>query len=128
MKSWFLILLFLLSNTAVANHDPLTQMLPVITPELSPGKVTNKRISQQVNKPFFIVGDDPLSHQWLKLRLNHLRSIKAVGIVVNVKTDAGFYRMKSYGLPMYPVRGGDFASTFELTHYPVLIAEGEVKQ
>ncbi|GLO64055.1 hypothetical protein MACH09_45630 [Vibrio sp. MACH09] len=103
-------------------------MLPVITPELSPGKVSNRHISQQVNKPFFIVGDDPLSHQWLKLRLNHLKSIKAVGIVVNVKTDTGFYRMQSYGLPMYPVRGKDFASAFKLTHYPVLITQGEIKQ
>lgn len=109
-------------------QDPMSVMLPVITPELTPGKVLATKTPTYLCMPLFIVGDDELSHRWLKIRAPYLKSIHAVGMVVNVKTQAGLARMKSYGLTIYPVHGRDFARAFGLSHYPVLIKYKEIKQ
>ncbi|RJX68662.1 integrating conjugative element protein [Vibrio sinensis] len=108
--------------------NPMSLMLPVLTAELTPGKVTTSSAPTHIGMPLFIVGDDELSHRWLNARKVYLKSIHAVGIVVNVKSEAGLARMNSYGLTMYPVPGKDFARAFGLTHYPVLIENQKIKQ
>ena len=108
--------------------DPLLQMMPVRTPELTPGKVISRTLTQSVNAPLFIVGDDALSHRWLKEKRAYLASIHATGVVVQVGNASGWARMKRYDLPMYPVQGRDFARAFHLQHYPVLIERNQIKQ
>lgn len=108
--------------------DPMSVMLPVVTPEMSPGKVVPKTAKTSTTTPLFIVGDDALSHRWLKQRASYLASIHAIGMVVNVKTPSGLARMKQYGLTVYPVPGHDFANAFGLRHYPVLIEGQQIKQ
>ncbi len=117
------------STPALANHrDPFVAMLPVITPELKPGSVRSGATVNTVMQPLFIVGDDPLSHRWLSEKHAYLKKINATGMVVNVSGQAGWQRMKRYGLTVYPVYGGDFAKAFGLTHYPVLIEQQTIKQ
>ena len=123
-----LIVVGLLNMSSVQASDPMSMMLPVITPELTPGEVRTTQAPSHIDTPLFIVGDDPLSHRWLTLRAPYLKSINAMGIIVNVKTQAGLVRMKSYGLPIYPVPGRDFAKAFNLLHYPVLIEDKQIKQ
>ncbi len=121
----------LLCLCSMANaKDVFESMLPVKTPELTPGAVAKKTLqnSTSLTQPLFIVGDDPMSHRWLTAKQGYLRKINASGIVVNVTSKTGWNRMKQYGLTLYPVRGGDFAKAFELTHYPVLIENNTVKQ
>ncbi|ANU39391.1 integrating conjugative element protein [Vibrio scophthalmi] len=134
MKSKFLCFIHLIGLCALLGSgqsfakDPMSLMLPVITPQLTPGKVVAKSAPTHIGMPLFIVGDDALSHRWLKARKSYLQSINAVGMVVNVKSEAGLARMDSYGLTLYPVPGKDFAKAFGLKHYPVLIENKQIKQ
>ncbi|WP_394230506.1 integrating conjugative element protein [Shewanella colwelliana] len=115
-----------------ASIDDYSQMLPVITPQLTPGKIkfttTNKVTTAQLPRPLFIVGDDALSHKWLTHYEQKLKSLNAIGIIVNVKTVQGLNRFKQYSLQMYPVQAHDFANTFSIKHYPVLINDGKLSQ
>ncbi|MEZ8633690.1 integrating conjugative element protein [Vibrio lentus] len=124
----FITLLLLLSSHALSAADLLQGMVPVSTPQLTPGKVERRTLKQSVSTPLFIVGDDALSHRWLSAKRDYLASIGAQGLVVNVKTKAGWQRFKRYDLTLYPVAGRDFAAAFGLRHYPVLIERGELKQ
>jgi len=109
-------------------RDPIEQMLPVSTPVLQPGKVVSYTLPQQVHQPLFIVGDDPLSHQWLEQKRDYLAKVNATGIVVNVRSITHWRQLKRYGLTLYPVQGRDFAHAFRLTHYPAFIDGNQVKQ
>lgn len=123
------VLLAISSAPVVANNDPYTRMLPVVTPALTPGKVIPKTLDKaNSSRPIFIVGDDPLSYRWLKARHKKLKALNAMGIVVNVHDSAGLNRLRQYQLPVYPVRGNDFAKAFDLKHYPVLINNKKVTQ
>ncbi|MGL5469525.1 MAG: PFL_4695 family integrating conjugative element protein [Shewanella sp.] len=112
--------------------NPYAQMLPVETPQLSPGKInftsTPPTTSATLPQPLFIVGDDPLSHKWLTHHEQRLKSLNAIGIIVNVKTEQGLNRFKQYDLTIYPVQGHDFAKLFLLNHYPALINNGKISQ
>ena len=121
-------LLLLLSSHTFSAADLLQGMVPVNTPQLTPGKVERRALNQSVSTPLFIVGDDALSHRWLNAKRDYLASIGAQGLVVNVETKAGWQRFKRYDLTLYPVTGRDFAAAFGLRHYPVLIERGELKQ
>lgn len=121
-------LLMLLSSHALSAADLLQGMVPVTTPQLTPGKVEGRTLKQSVSTPLFIVGDDALSHRWLSAKRDYLASIGAMGMVVNVQTKAGWQRFKRYHLTLYPVAGRDFATAFGLRHYPALIEHGELKQ
>ncbi|MFM2666643.1 integrating conjugative element protein [Vibrio mediterranei] len=118
----------LVMSATVWASDPFEQMLPVITPSLTPGEVTSRTLTQSVPLPLFIVGDDPLSHRWLLAKQDYLRKIGAKGMVVNVRTLAGWRRMQQYNLTLYPVQGDDFARAFGLSHYPVFIEKHVIKQ
>ncbi|GIU42887.1 hypothetical protein TUM4438_10490 [Shewanella sairae] len=127
----FITSLFFGSST-YASTNPYAQMLPVKTPQLTPGKIeftnVNQSTSAQLPRPLFIVGDDALSHRWLTHYEDKLKSINAIGIIVNVTTEQGLNRFKQYSLQIYPVQGHDFAKTFSLKHYPVLIHDGRLTQ
>ncbi|MFM2588252.1 PFL_4695 family integrating conjugative element protein [Vibrio sp. TBV020] len=129
IKLWLGAVLLAVGLQTHAASDPFMAMLPVTTAELSPGKVQTHALPKDVvlNQPLFIVGDDALSHRWLKAKSDYLRRINAKGIVVN-SSKQGWLRLSRYSLPLYPVQGHDFAKAFGLTHYPVLIEHRTIKQ
>ncbi|WP_299144453.1 DUF2859 domain-containing protein, partial [uncultured Vibrio sp.] len=67
--------LLLLSSQALSAADGLQGMVPVSTPQLTPGKVERRTLNQTVSTPLFIVGDDALSHRWLTAKRDYLASI-----------------------------------------------------
>ena len=124
-----LVITLLITNNVSANRDPYSQMLPVHTPQMTPGKVKTRTLSQaHMSRPMFIVGDDPLSYRWLKARRSQLLRLNAIGIVVNVDDIAGLNRLRQFNLTLYPVNGSDFAKSFSLKHYPVLITAKQLRQ
>ena len=124
-----LVMTLLITSTVNANRDPYSQMLPVHTPQMTPGKVKTRTLSQaHMSRPIFIIGDDPLSYRWLKARQSQLLRLNAIGIVVNVNDIAGLNRLRQYPLTFYPVNGSDFAKSFSLKHYPVLITAKQLSQ
>lgn len=105
-------------------------MLPVSSPSLVPGKVESRALQAPMMQPLFLIGDDPLSRQWLTVRGDILRSIGAVGIVVNVENAAQLadLRRLAHGLQLSPASGEDLASRLKLDHYPVLLTATSLEQ
>ena len=104
--------------------------LPVTTPELTPGKVESRTLSLSGMRPMFLIGDDDLSRRWLSLRRDTLVQLNAVGLVVNVASEAALNDLKKHadGLELVPVSGSDLAKRLGLTHYPVLLTEKGLEQ
>lgn len=104
--------------------------LPVHTPELTPGAVMARTLNLPGMPPIFIIGDDPLSIQWLAQRGAELKRLNATGFVVNVRSQERLKDLQSQ-LPaneMVPVSGSDLARRLQLTHYPLIITEKGLAQ
>jgi integrating conjugative element protein (TIGR03765 family) len=109
----------------------LSQSLPVITPELTPGNVAPKTLSiPYLERPVFIIGADALSLQWLQQHRERLNTLHAVGWVVNVETVVQLKQLKQQTTPLELVAlsGSELAKQFALSHYPVLISTGRIEQ
>ncbi|EMP4081968.1 integrating conjugative element protein [Salmonella enterica] len=73
-----------LTAESVPAPADISDMLPVTTPEMSAGKVVSRELHLAGMTPVFLVGDDPLSRDWLTLRHDELKRLHATGLVVNV--------------------------------------------
>lgn len=110
-------------NTPELAPVTVAQMLPVISTKLTPCQVTTRPIKAQGLTPFFIIGSDALSKQWLVKRKDELLGISAKGLVVNVQTSDELETLKALvpELQLQPTYGDDIAERLNLEHYPVLI-------
>jgi integrating conjugative element protein (TIGR03765 family) len=109
----------------------LSQSLPVITPELTPGQVEPKTLSiPYLERPLFIIGADAVSLQWLQQHRGRLSTLNAVGWVVNVQTAEQLAQLKQQASPLELVAlsGSELAQQFGLSHYPVLISSARIEQ
>lgn len=109
----------------------MAPMFPVRTPELSPGPVEPQRIEKRpfFVSPFFLVGDDPLSWQWLERHFERLRERKAVGLLVNVESRERWQAMQErFALPLSPLSAAGLAKALSLSHYPVLVTPDGLEQ
>ncbi|MBL5862111.1 integrating conjugative element protein [Serratia fonticola] len=106
-------------NTQYSEAD----MLPVRSTLLTPGTVTPRAIQAPGLSPLFIVGDDPLSHAWLKQHRERLRAIHATGLVVQIDSLAALEALRRIApeLTLAPVSGDELAQRLGLRHYPALI-------
>ena len=107
-----------------------SDMLPVKSALLSPGRVERRSIQAPGLQPLFLVGDDEFSRTWLRQRATVLLALNAVGLVVNVDTAEGLSRLRELapGLTLSPVSGDDLAQRLEIRHYPVLITATGIEQ
>lgn len=105
-------------------------LLPVRSRLLTPGDVERRRIEAPGLRPLFLVGDDERSQAWLRQRIDHLRELDAVGLVVNVESLASLKALRHLapGLTLSPGSGDDIARRLGLKHYPVLITATHVEQ
>lgn len=106
-------------------------MVPVSSSLLTPGRVESRTLELPPGTtPFFLVGDDALSLAWLEQRGDILRSMYAVGLVVNVGDLQGLERLRraAAGLELRPVSGDDLAGRVGISHYPVLITASRLEQ
>lgn len=112
--------------------QPLSEadMLPVRSALLSPGRVERRSMDAAGFRPLFLVGDDELSRTWLHQRAASLRTLGAVGLVVNVESAEGLADLRGLasGLTLTPVSGDDLAQRLEIRHYPVLITATGLEQ
>jgi len=118
--------------TTSAPKTPFTEAsaLPVRSTRLTPGPVTARSISAPGLTPFFIIGDDSRSRDWLRRHLARLRDLHAVGAVVNVESAEALdsLRRLAPGLRLSPAAGDDLAQRLALTHYPLLITADAIEQ
>jgi integrating conjugative element protein (TIGR03765 family) len=105
-------------------------MLPVKTPELTPGKTATRPLQLPGTGALFLIGDDPGSRQWLGQHAAALKTLHAVGLVVNVSDMAGLQslRARAPDLLLSPASGSELARRLQLHHYPVLITETALTQ
>lgn len=123
------------ANTAALPPPPplslsISDMLPVSTPEMSPGTVAARPLNLPGMPPVFVVGDDAFSRQWLTQHATVLSRMQATGMVISVRDEQGLnaLRQLAQGMPMVPVSGGDLARRLALTHYPLLITATGISQ
>ncbi|CDL84214.1 integrating conjugative element protein [Xenorhabdus szentirmaii] len=105
-------------------------MLPVSTPELSPGKVASRPLQLSGIGALFLIGDDPDSRRWLSQNAAQLKKLHAVGLVVNVRETAGLQSLRALApdLLLSPASGTELARRLQLQHYPVLITDTQLSQ
>lgn len=115
---------------AAAPEQGEAAMLPVITPELSPGNVTPRALQLPGIGALFIIGDDSYSRQWLQQNVQQLSARNAAGLVVNVESMASLESLRGLapGLQLAPSSGSELALRLQLTHYPVLITDSGLSQ
>ncbi|BBL32443.1 integrating conjugative element protein [Pantoea ananatis] len=108
----------------------ISDMLPVSTPEMSPGPVSPQPLELSGMPPVFVLGDDSLSKQWLSRHAAALSQMHATGMVVSVKDAAALSALRALApsTEMVPVSGGDLARRLHLAHYPVLITDKGLSQ
>lgn len=117
-------------HQAPVPQPTLAQGFPVRSQRLTPGNVQGRALNAPGLQPFFLVGDDELSRQWLASRGETLHRLGAVGLVVNVSSAERLAVIRRWtgGLAVSPVVGDDLAARLGLTHYPVLITATALEQ
>jgi integrating conjugative element protein (TIGR03765 family) len=105
-------------------------VLPVATPELTPGFIEPRTLKLPGIGALFLVGDDAQSQEWLSRNAELLSRRGAVGMVVNVSSSASLQQLRQIApnLQLAPVSGSDLARRLKLEHYPVLITEHSLSQ
>ncbi|MCT4711332.1 integrating conjugative element protein [Enterobacteriaceae bacterium H11S18] len=100
-------------------------MLPVSTPELTPGRETARPLKLPGIGALFLVGDDALSRRWLADNRDRLQKMNAAGMIVNVQSQQGVASLRELvpGITLAPASGSSLARRLQLSHYPVLITD-----
>uniref|UniRef100_UPI0035C72241 integrating conjugative element protein n=1 Tax=Serratia quinivorans TaxID=137545 RepID=UPI0035C72241 len=113
-----------------SSADVEAAVLPVATPELTPGDVADRSLQLPGIGALFIVGDDDKSRIWLKANAEQLKSRHAAGLVVNLSNLPALQALRELapGVPMAPASGSELARRLQLAHYPVLITDTGLSQ
>ncbi|AVN35490.1 integrating conjugative element protein [Serratia marcescens] len=113
-----------------SSADVEAAVLPVATPELTPGYVADRPLQLPGIGALFIVGDDDDSRIWLQANAEQLKSWHAAGLVVNVSNLPALQALRELvpGVPMAPASGSELARRLQLSNYPVLITDTGLSQ
>ncbi|MBO1810902.1 integrating conjugative element protein [Serratia ureilytica] len=113
-----------------SSADAEAAMLPVATPELTPGDVVDRPLQLPGIGALFLVGEDEVSRAWLQVNAEQLKSRYAAGLVVNVSSLTALQALRELapGVPMAPASGSELARRLQLAHYPVLITDTGLTQ
>ncbi|ECB0725479.1 integrating conjugative element protein [Salmonella enterica subsp. enterica serovar Noya] len=106
------------------------RLLPVVTHNLHPGQQPRMALSLPGMTPLFLIGDDPMSTEWLRQHRDTLKTLHATGLVVNVTTLARLNALRTIApaLTLLPVSADDMAKHLPITAYPVLITDKGLEQ
>ncbi len=108
----------------------LKNLLPIRSKGLTPGDVQTKAQKRPFSRPFFLIGSDIRSQRWLTLHRDVLKSINAVGMLVQADTIEEIQAIVELakGLPFIPASATDIAEALGINHYPVLITPQGIEQ
>lgn len=106
------------------------RLLPVVTHNLHPGQQPRLALNLPGMTPLFLIGDDPLSTEWLRQHRDALQTLHATGLVVNVATLARLNALRAIApaLTLLPVSADDMAKHLPISAYPVLITDQGLEQ
>jgi len=108
----------------------IESLLPIRSPGLTPGIVQPQNHDRPFAQPFFLIGSDELSKQWLLENRDRLKEVGAVGMLVQADTleDLRSIAEISGGLSIMPASATDLAEALKISHYPVLITAHGIEQ
>jgi integrating conjugative element protein (TIGR03765 family) len=126
-------------RAAVSSGDDLgaadaSRLLPIRSPGLTPGLVTRRQVKLsdpiQFPRPFFLIGSDLRSREWLATHRDRLKQLGAVGMLVQAETveDLEATARIAEGLPILPASATDIARALGLEHFPVLVSRRGIEQ
>jgi integrating conjugative element protein (TIGR03765 family) len=100
----------------------------VVTSKLRPD--VQDRLAQGNPRPFFLIGSDPASLQWLSNNRSTLHALGAVGMLIQADTEEDLRRVAqiAQGLSITLGSASDLASALGIEHYPVLITREGITQ
>lgn len=110
-------------------RPPMADRFPVES-DMRVGLIDAHDHDKPVNRPFFILGYDQHSAEWLQENRNYLIEINARGLVTNVQSEQQMNVLREYGsgLTMDAIPVDSVAAVFGLAFYPVLVTKEEVTQ
>jgi integrating conjugative element protein (TIGR03765 family) len=77
----------------------------------------------------FIIGDDPVSKQWLIEHAEELRQLHALGFITNIKSARTLEELQTASdLPLLPANVDDLMEVLGASHYPLISNKGVVWQ
>ena len=106
-------------------------LFPLITASLTPGEVITEQVNYpELIQPFFIIGTDKNSEQWLVKYHSQLKKLQAQGFVVNINSEHELQALYALAtdIVLMPINGTKLATRFNLTHYPVLVSKTVMEQ
>lgn len=110
------------------------QPFPVVTTQARPGLLaapTRGKLKGGPGIPLCIIGDDPLSNEWLDRNLATLQAMNAACLVVAVRDQAAFARLQARvgSIRLAPGSFDALATASGITVWPVLVSpDGLVSQ
>jgi len=126
-----------LSSKSMLGPAALSNLLPLRSPGLEVGDSGDSplnpkvltRLAQGNPRPFFLIGSDAVSLQWLAYHRDTLRSLGAVGMLVQADTKADVRQVAevAQGLAITLGSGSDLAAALGIHHYPVLITRDGIR-
>jgi integrating conjugative element protein (TIGR03765 family) len=122
------------STAPPPSASDLPVAFPIETPSMQPGRLSTQvqlRTAGWLAAPMFIIGDDPLSRQWLTANRQRLQRLGASGLVVNAASAQAFRALRTLApeLPLAPGSIEELARQAHLTVYPLFVGvDGRVTQ
>ena len=127
-----------LSSKSMLGPAALSNLLPLRSPGLEVGDTADSplnpevltRLAQGNPRPFFLIGSDAVSLQWLAYQRDTLRRLGAVGMLVQADTEADVRRVAdvAQGLSITLGSASDLAAALGIDRYPVLITADGIRQ
>ena len=127
-----------LSSKSMLGPADIRNLLPIRSPGLQAGDMGDSQPNAQIQarlaqgnpRPFFLVGSDSFSLQWLTTHRETLKSLGAVGLLVQADTAADVRRVAdvAQGLSITLGSGSDLAAVLGIDRYPVLITPDGIRQ
>ena len=113
----------------LGSADP-EALLPIKSPGLTPGRVEARSHDRPFARPFFLIGSDVRSRQWLQDHRDRLEEIGAMGMLVQADTvdDLRTIAELADGLSILPASASDIGKALGISHYPVLISAHGIEQ
>jgi len=111
--------------------------LPIASDRLSPGVVEprpwlkiNDTLPRAALRPLFLFGTDPRSLAWVRENRERLKTLRAVGMLIEARTDQDVIAAREAvgDLPLFGASANEIAQALKLQHYPVLITPQGISQ
>ena len=117
-----------ISAINIGGHKSNKDLFPIITKEMSVGRVAEEEGRDikyaAASRPFFIVGYDAVSIDWLKANSELLIKRNAIGYVANVRNMAEMNylaRLLEDKVMLLPMNVSEIARELNIQHYPFYI-------